>query len=229
MNGHLEERWKETWQKLHADTAPQAVFDELIQAYSSIDRFYHNLAHIEDCLAIFDQTKSLAAHPEEVEPAIWFHDAVYDTKRGDNEQKSAEWAERVIRQLGLGSDIAERVSASILATCHNTEVGTADAQLMADVDLSILGANVDAFWRYEENIRKEYAWVPESLFRRRRAEILRGFLSRSHIYYRKQYKEMFEEKARLNLQQAVAKLSDRRGVAADSRYKAIGGTAAQEL
>ena len=128
--------------------------------------------------------------------AIWFHDAVYDTRRDDNEQKSAEWAEKVICQLGLGSDIAERVSASILATRHNAEVWDADAQLMADVDLSILGANADAFWRYEENIRKEYAWVPESLFRQRRTEILRGFLSRPHIYYHKPYRERFEEQAR---------------------------------
>jgi predicted metal-dependent HD superfamily phosphohydrolase len=66
---------------------------ELIHAYSSPDRYYHNLTHIQDCLSVFDQTSSLVAHPKEVELAIWFHDAVYDTRRSDNEQKSAEWAE----------------------------------------------------------------------------------------------------------------------------------------
>jgi predicted metal-dependent HD superfamily phosphohydrolase len=203
----LKERWKEIWRKLQVDTVPQVVFDELIRAYSSAERFYHNLTHIADCLSMFDLTKSLAAHPEEVELAIWFHDAVYDTRRDDNEQKSAEWAGKVIRQSGLGSGVVERVSGMILATRHNIEAVDTDAQLMADVDLSIFGAEAEPFWRYEENIRKEYAWVPESLFRRKRVEILRGFLSRPYIYHHKQYREALEENARLNLQQAVAKLS----------------------
>jgi predicted metal-dependent HD superfamily phosphohydrolase len=203
----LKERWKEIWRKLQVDTVPQVVFDELIRAYSSAERFYHNLTHIADCLSMFDLTKSLAAHPEEVELAIWFHDAVYDTRRDDNEQKSAEWAGKVIRQSGLGSGVVERVSGMILATRHNIEAVDTDAQLMADVDLSIFGAEAEPFWRYEENIRKEYAWVPESLFRRKRVEILQGFLSRPYIYYHTQYREALEEKARLNLQQAVAKLS----------------------
>lgn len=202
----MRDRWIEIWQKLHAHTIPQDAFDELIRAYSSPGRFYHNLTHIQDCLSLFDQAKFLAAHPEEVELAIWFHDAAYDTRKNDNEQRSSEWAGSVIRQAGLSSDIAERVSYSILATRHDTEVTDTDAQLMVDVDLSILGRESDIFWRYEENIRKEYAWVSESQFRQKRMEILRGFLDRQYIYYHKKHREMFEERARLNLKQAIARL-----------------------
>ncbi len=74
MSGHLTKRWKKTWQQLRVDITPQEVFNELVRAYSSNDRFYHNLMHIEACLAIFDQTKPLVAHPEKVELAIWFHE-----------------------------------------------------------------------------------------------------------------------------------------------------------
>jgi predicted metal-dependent HD superfamily phosphohydrolase len=207
MTDNLKDRWENVWQQLHAGTVPQDVFEELIRAYSSADRFYHNLKHIEDCLSLFDQTRFLAAHPEEVELAIWFHDAVYDTRRNDNEQKSAEWAKSVIIQAWLDHDIAERISRSILATRHDIEVTGADAQLMIDIDLSILGWEPDVFWRYEENIRKEYAWVSENIFRQKRIEILHGFLDRQHIYYREKYREMFEEQARTNLKQAIAKLS----------------------
>jgi predicted metal-dependent HD superfamily phosphohydrolase len=205
---NLRNRWKEVWHKLDARQVPQVVFEELIRAYSSPDRFYHNLTHIADCLSVFNQTKFLAAHPEEVELAIWFHDAVYDTSRNDNEQKSAEWAQTVIVRAGLDLVVAERVSRSILATRHHTEISDKDAQLMVDVDLSILGREPEVFWRYEENIRKEYAWVPENVFRQKRIEILRGFLDRQHIYYHENYREMFEEKARANLKQAITRLSD---------------------
>src|SRR5687767_2511875 len=97
----MKDRWQRVWQKLAAPRVPQDALGELLRAYSSSDRHYHNFTHIQDCLSIFDQTSFLAAHPEEVELAIWFHDAVYDTRRSDNEQKSAEWAEAVIQQAGL--------------------------------------------------------------------------------------------------------------------------------
>jgi len=204
----MRDRWIELWQKLYAHTIPQDVFDELIRAYSLPGRFYHNLTHIQDCLSLFDGTRFLACHPEEVELAIWFHDAVYDTRKNNNEQRSAEWAGSVIRQAGLSSDTSERISYSILATRHETEVTDTDAQLLADMDLSILGREEDVFWIYEENIRREYAWVPESQFRQRRMEILRGFLERRHIYYHEKYREMATERARLNLKQAIARLMD---------------------
>jgi predicted metal-dependent HD superfamily phosphohydrolase len=204
----LRDRWKAIWKNLYAHMVSQDVFEELRKAYSASDRFYHNLTHIGDCLSIFDETKALAAHAEEVELAIWFHDVIYDTRRNDNEQKSAEWAKSVIHQAGVGPAVAERVFHSILATRHDRQVINTDAQLMADVDLSILGSETKAFWQYEENIRREYAWVPESIFREKRIEILRDFLSRESIYYNDLYREMFEEKAHENLKQAIAKLSD---------------------
>jgi predicted metal-dependent HD superfamily phosphohydrolase len=206
VSEYLRERWQALWQSLQAGSVPQDVLAELIQAYSSADRFYHNLTHLGDCLASFARTKSLAARPEEVELALWFHDAVYDTHRSDNEQRSADWVQAVIRGAGLRVDLAEQVSGLILATRHTAAAETSDAQLIVDVDLAILGTEADVFWKYEENIRKEYAWVPESLFRQQRSKILRGFLGRTQIYYHKQYREALEEKARRNLQQAIAKL-----------------------
>jgi predicted metal-dependent HD superfamily phosphohydrolase len=207
MRRRLRARWEHLWQKLHTETVPQEIFGKLVEAYTSPDRFYHNLTHIEDCLFLFDQTQSLALHPEEVELAIWFHDVIYDSRRDDNEERSAEWVRKVIRQAGLPGDIDGRVSQAILATRHTLEVTDPDAQLMVDVDLSILGREQDEFWQYEENIRKEYAWVPDPLFRRRRIEILSRFLERPQLYYHQQFKARFEERARDNLRRAIARLS----------------------
>ena len=147
MVGRLKDRWEAVWQKLGARTVSQNSLDELIKAYSSPGRFYHTLAHIEDCLSVFDQTKSLAFHPTEMELAIWFHDSVYETHSSDNEQKSAEWARATIEGLRIDNNTSDRVADLILATRHTNKTTDADAQLIMDVDLSILGREVDVFWR----------------------------------------------------------------------------------
>ena len=202
----MKARWKQIWQKLDAPVVPVEILEELLSAYSSGDRYYHNLTHIQDCLSIFDETRSLANSPEAVELAIWFHDAVYDPKRSDNEEKSAAWVKSAIAQSGLSRDFSEYVSRLILATCHNVIAQDRDTQLLMDVDLSILGREPEIFWQYENNIRKEYAWVPEDLFNQKRIAILRSFLERSHIYYLDIYRNKFEAQARQNLEQAIARL-----------------------
>ena len=209
----MRDRWERLWRRLGAPAAPAGVLDELVRAYSSPGRFYHTLEHVEDCLSVFDRVESRAARPAEVELAIWFHDAVYDTRRDDNELKSAEWAGAVISRAGLGADTAARVSGLILATRHHAEVRDADAQVLVDVDLSILSAEEDVFRRYEENVRKEYSWVPEEIFWRRRAEILRGFLGRPHIYYLGEHREKYEQRARANLARSIARLEGTAGAA----------------
>lgn len=211
MSKRLRDRWEYLWQTLNAETVPEEIFDKLVKAYTSPNRFYHNLTHIEDCLFLLDQTQSLARHPEQVELAIWFHDAIYDSRRNDNEEKSAEWAKATIQKAGLRGDIAGRVIQVILATRHDEAATDTDAQLMVDVDLSILGREHKVFWRYEENIRKEYAWVPDDLFKTKRVEILSGFLSRPHLYYHQEYRARFEDQARDNLRQAIARLSGEGG------------------
>ncbi|HVG38355.1 MAG TPA: hypothetical protein VM870_03645 [Pyrinomonadaceae bacterium] len=202
----LSERWRNLWQALRAPEIPEKTLADLITAYSSPGRFYHNLKHVEDCLRIFDLCKDFAAHPEAVELAIWFHDAVYDSRSGDNEQKSADWARLVIKRAGLDEALAEKVWRLILATRHNEEAVDEDARVLVDVDLSILGREGEVFWEYEHNIRREYAWVPDFLFKRKRAEILRNFLEREHIYQLELCRRKFESTARQNIGEALAKL-----------------------
>jgi len=46
------------------------------------------------------------SHPAEVELAIWFHDAIYDLWRTDNEARSADWTRDAIVAAGLSEKIA---------------------------------------------------------------------------------------------------------------------------
>src|SRR5215468_6288583 len=103
------------------------IRDELVRAYSAADRHYHDLAHIEAMLDLMRAHEAALADPASVEAAIWFHDAVYDTRRHDNEQKSAELAAERLAGL-LSPDRIDRITSMIRATAgHVVPEGFDDA------------------------------------------------------------------------------------------------------
>jgi predicted metal-dependent HD superfamily phosphohydrolase len=141
----------------------------------------------------------LARHPGEVELALWFHDAVYDPKGQDNEARSADWATEALAQTGASGEVQQRVRALIMATCHDAEPDGDDARLLVDIDLAILGAEPPRFAEYDQQVRAEYRWVPGWLYRRKRKEVLAGFLARPAIYGTERFRERLEARARENL------------------------------
>ena len=205
----LRRRWRDLWKALGAAAAPERGFDELVEAYQQPHRAYHRLDHVIDCLRIFDTASSAADHPSEVEAAIWFHDAIYDPTRGDNESRSAASAGQALRDGAVDPGAIRRIEALILATRHDTAVDSRDARLLVDIDLSILGRPRPEFRIYEERIRREYAWVPEAIYCARRAELLESFLRRQPLYLTPTLRGSFESQARLNLAAAIQHLRAR--------------------
>jgi predicted metal-dependent HD superfamily phosphohydrolase len=206
VNGLDLERWKNLWRAAGAQTETASHFDQLVQLYNEPHRHYHNSRHIVDCLNEFDLTRHLAKEPLAVELAIWFHDAIYDPRAADNEERSADLAKQCITEAGLEETLARSVNALVLATKQHDNSLHPDAPLLVDIDLSILGQPANRFWEYENQICKEYAWVPEEIFRTKRAEILERFLARKQIYNTDHYFSQLETQARANLDQSIRKL-----------------------
>ncbi len=121
----LVRSWADTWRALRLPAPGAAVLDELLRGWAEPHRRYHTLQHLRECLALFDEVRGLADRPGEVALAIWFHDAVYDTVRHDNEAASADRAARVLAGQGAAEDVVGRVRALILATCHSGAPATA--------------------------------------------------------------------------------------------------------
>ena len=83
---------------------------------------------------------------------------------------------------------------------------TEDLALFLDMDLSILGAPEPIYDRYEQDIRAEYAFVPEEAYRAGRGAILTGFLSRPRLYFTDIAHAEWDASARSNLARAVRAL-----------------------
>jgi predicted metal-dependent HD superfamily phosphohydrolase len=198
--------WNQLWRRVAGQDAPPETYHELVSLYSQQHRYYHNLRHIAECLAEFSHVRDLAQQPDAVELAIWFHDAVYDTHAQDNEEKSAHLAKERIADAGGRADLCESVTALVLATKSHDPSLHPDAPLLVDVDLSILGQVKKRFQEYEDQIRREYEWVPEATFAEKRAEILERFLARERIYSTERFFDKYEKRARSNLQDSVRTL-----------------------
>ncbi len=200
------ERWARLWPAAAEEKLVAECFRQLVALYSEPHRHYHNQQHIADCLAEFDRARELARQPISVELAIWFHDAVYDTRAADNEERSAQLALAWLSRTHAEPALMDAVSHLILATKKHDASLHEDAALLVDVDLSILGQPQNRFWDYESQIRAEYSWVPADIFSGKRAEILEGFLARRRIYNTDFFFGRLEVQARANLQASIRHL-----------------------
>jgi predicted metal-dependent HD superfamily phosphohydrolase len=198
----LERSWHRAWSGLGLH-ATEGLRQRLIDAYNEPHRRYHSLQHLHECISHLEPAIGLANHPGEVEIALWFHDAIYELKAKDNEQRSAQWAVDELGSSGASSEQAGRVHSLIMATCHTAMPIEHDQQLLVDVDLSILGASPARFAEYDAQVKLEYSWVPSLIYRMKRKEVLKGFLDRASTYNTDHFKGLYEQQARTNLQSAI--------------------------
>jgi predicted metal-dependent HD superfamily phosphohydrolase len=205
--------WLESWRQLGVNDSPtlRSLLVDVRGRYSEPHRYYHTGQHLDECFEKVRPLISLAARPAEVEIGLWFHDAIYDTQRQDNEERSAAWAQSAALGPGVDAQCAQRIYDLVMATRHAAEPSDIDAQVLVDADLSILGADPVRFHQYEEQVRREYAWVPEPIFRSTRAKILREFLGRRQIFCTLPGQARYESQARHNLQQSLAQLESSSG------------------
>jgi len=202
----LTERWSALWSALHLHMAAESQADRILERYAEPHRAYHTVQHLEECLAWLDAARSEAGEPLVIELALWYHDAVYQPRRGDNEAASAELARAHLERGGAAPSTIDDVSALIQWTDHATEPPPGDPALIVDIDLAVLGAPAPRYAEYEQQIRKEYDWVPLPVFRRQRAALLEGFLARARIYSTPFLHDRLEHQAHANITAAIRKL-----------------------
>lgn len=192
MAAHLTERLRE----------------DLLARWSETHRKHHNVAHLHEVLdaigAVADD--GVAFDREAVELAAWFHDAIYEIGRDDNEDRSAELA----RELLDASPIRDEVARLVLVTKgHQVDAGDVNAAVLSDADLSVLGSVPARYQQYAAAVRQEYAAVPDDVFKPARAQLLSALLD-GPIFHTGPGLDRWEEQARRNVGEEITRLTSSR-------------------
>ena len=106
--------------------------------------------------------------------------------------------------LGFSTEEAEQGNSYILATDPSAE----PLSVLNDMDLAELGAAPDVFNRNTDNIRKEYDWVSEEVWRKGRSAVLMQFLKRDRLYITQPFADKFTAQAIENLKNAIIRLTE---------------------
>lgn len=204
-------RFEELWGRVVGPQKDGEAWARLDAGYREPHRAYHAWPHIAAMLAGLDEVREepafAAARFDEIETAIFFHDAVYDARRDDNEALSAELFQTCAgERAAMGPEGVRRVAAMILATAKHLPAPDISTRLLLDLDLAVLGSAPEKYASYAGAVRKEFAFVPDAAWRTGRAAVMDRFLARERLYQTDCFHARHERQARVNIAGEIDRL-----------------------
>jgi len=208
LTDSLYTHWQRLLQPYTGDAAfIESGFQTLIEQYAEPQRQYHNVFHIHALIQLQQAYQAVITDNESLLLAVFFHDIIYDVKRSDNEELSAEAATAFLQQTSYPADKIGKVAAFIRATqTHINTNNDSDLDHFLDFDLSILSADTGAYQAYTAQIRAEYAIYPDNLYKPGRTRVLQHFLQMPSIYKTVSFKVQHEAAARHNMTEELKTL-----------------------
>jgi predicted metal-dependent HD superfamily phosphohydrolase len=210
MSG-VELELRVAWQRhLGMSAVATEWFDTVIGAYRAEGRHYHGVRHVA---WVVRHVQAIASdHPvddlDSTVAAAFFHDAVYEPTRDDNEAESAAMAERAVHDIGWTEPACRHVSELVLATAgHDVDGVDRDTAVLLAADLAVLAAEPSRYAEYATAVRREYAHVDDAGWRAGRAAVLRALLARPHLFAPDLTLIEWERRARANLTSELASLA----------------------
>lgn len=220
------EAWVDLCQRLGVTALPDLLRsrgENLLARWGEPHRHYHNRHHLTfvlDALTTLAgdagaalptaQRRFVQASADHARMAAWYHDAVYDPARSDNEERSAALASTQLAGLGVRPAIVGEVERLVLLTrTHDPGEDDLAGQLVCDADLGILAAPPDVYDAYAARVRAEYAHVPDPEFRAGRCALLSALANRESLFRTRHGEVEWEQPARANLARELARLRER--------------------
>lgn len=197
---------KNKWQQLALNYTQNSsliehYWQEIETQYTLRIRHYHNLSHIYNMLKHAEVFKAKIQDYDAISFAVWYHDIIYKPTKSNNEIKSAKFASKRLKKLGVDNERIAKISSLIQSTKAHCVINDTnnDNAFLLDFDLSILGSNWETYSNYIQNIRKEYAAFPNFMYNKGRKKVLAHFLERERLYFTKSFFDSFENNARKNM------------------------------
>ncbi|WP_198659598.1 hypothetical protein, partial [Nubsella zeaxanthinifaciens] len=75
------------------------LWTEIEKNYTSKKRHYHTLLHLDTLLIQLTEVKKKIQNWETILFTLYYHDIIYNPLKSDNEEKSAELAEKRMKQV----------------------------------------------------------------------------------------------------------------------------------
>src|SRR5690349_18119750 len=190
-----------------SDATKAAALDEIIAAHSQPHRRYHGVGHLEALFTLLDEHAKSVAEPLPLHFGVWWHDVVYEPQASDNEARSAALARVRLTELGAASDLIERVDMLILATRNHWEApAMGDGDYFLDADIAILGAPPSLYDRYADDVRFEYSFAPDPMYRTGRSRFLSKAIERQCLFRKPEFEAAYGSAARENMRRELSRI-----------------------
>ena len=181
----------------------ESYWSEITLQYGASHRYYHNFTHLQNMIEELSPIKKEIYNWELLLIAVFYHDIIYQASAQDNEEQSALLAQDRLSKIHLPESDILLVYNQIIATKQHHKSIHTDTNYLLDADLSILGKDWDQYYAYCQDIRKEYAIYPDSLYYAGRKKVLTHFLNFPEIFKTDYFKGKYEDQARLNLAREI--------------------------
>jgi predicted metal-dependent HD superfamily phosphohydrolase len=203
-------RFGELWRRCVASPpSPGAasVFADLRARLLEPGRRFHNMGHIDDCLARLDEVERHVEDPDAVELALWFHDAVYVPGDAANERRSAELF--LSHAAGARPRFRRRVIALILTTRRNRTPRDNDCRFIDDIDLAGFGSPWEEFMHNGNLLRREFATQSDADYYRGLSAFLTSLRRRPRLFRTDWFAKRYEDQAQQNLTRLLGEIGAR--------------------
>jgi predicted metal-dependent HD superfamily phosphohydrolase len=135
MNDALRRKWHNLLCAWAVDpTLADRTFEDVREHYCGPSRFYHTLDHVQTVLETVGSLGSYARNLNAVKLATWLHDVIYDSRASDNEERSADYAERLCEKLSIPEGrLVAATGLSISSACGTLATRRGTAPLSSEV------------------------------------------------------------------------------------------------